>query len=66
MLPFNQMTFEEIKKWFWDNDRPTNGIMPVALWRWSNSFFVHPKEAIDFMKDCGYVPFSGYPLKKLI
>jgi hypothetical protein len=46
----------------WERGRPTEGEFAEYLWGASNHIPV--ADAEQMMRDAGYIPFEGYPLKR--
>jgi hypothetical protein len=43
---------------------PTNDAFAASLWRLSNCGSLPYDEAAQLMRDCGYIPFCGFPLTR--
>jgi hypothetical protein len=44
---------------------PTSDAFAAWLWRWSNSREVGPSKAACIMRQAGYMPFMGFPLRRI-
>lgn len=53
------------RRWAKIYHSPVEGKGACELWRFANTVFDIPK-ANQLMRDCGYIPFCGYPLKRLL
>lgn len=52
------------KRWARVFDRPTRSKGAARLWEASASHYSYltPHQAAELLRDCGYVPFQGFPL----
>lgn len=61
-MPVNQQDVIEAAEAL---DFPTEGKFAEQLWRLGSSMFGLPiEDAKQLYRDCGYIPFSGYPLAR--